>query len=286
MCKTVSALAERAANAGELDRDGLLKLVAEQQAECEKLQRMWEWLASDTSYEDLAELVDSAAYEHFKALGRTWPKYAMNFGDYARMLPLELERLRFLLAPFHGSEEDVSHAWIQTASGGSLYPLMPDPYEIKIEDIAAALSKICRFSGHLTKFYSVADHAIRVAEICEPELRFRALLHDSSEFATMDVPSPVKHAPVMWPYRRADKWLQKVIYLRFGITGDDPPELKQADRRLLATEARDLLRSHPSQWYLKYGEPLDTTIEPLTCEQAEAAFLETFYRYKPAELRI
>ena len=38
--------------------------------------------------------------------------------------------------------------WVQNYTGGKVYPLAPRPEGIKIQDIAAALSKVCRYSGH------------------------------------------------------------------------------------------------------------------------------------------
>jgi hypothetical protein len=42
--------------------------------------------------------------------------------------------------------------WIQLASGGRIHPLDPRPNEIYIEDIAHALSNLCRYGGH-SKFH-------------------------------------------------------------------------------------------------------------------------------------
>lgn len=46
--------------------------------------------------------------------------------------------------------------WIQTYTGVKFYPLDPVAEDIRIEDIAHALSMICRFNGHSKQFYSVA----------------------------------------------------------------------------------------------------------------------------------
>ena len=53
--------------------------------------------------------------------------------------------------------------WMQTHSGLRFYPLDPRPEDIRIEDIAHALPMICRFNGHCSRFYSVAEHSLNVA---------------------------------------------------------------------------------------------------------------------------
>jgi hypothetical protein len=64
--------------------------------------------------------------------------------------------------------------WIQTASGIKFYPLAPHPEDVTIEDIAHALSKMCRFNGHnghTSAFYSVAQHCGGAARGQTPFLR-------------------------------------------------------------------------------------------------------------------
>ena len=54
-------------------------------------------------------------------------------------------------------------SYITTVSGIHFYPLDPNPKDIDIEDIAHALSLICRANGHFKYFYSVAQHCIACA---------------------------------------------------------------------------------------------------------------------------
>ena len=54
--------------------------------------------------------------------------------------------------------------WIQVHSGGKFWPLDPRADEVRIGDIAHALSLICRFTGHTKSFYSVAQHSVLVAQ--------------------------------------------------------------------------------------------------------------------------
>lgn len=56
--------------------------------------------------------------------------------------------------------------WMQLASGQPFWPLDPRPEEIHIEDIAAALSKLCRYGGHCKRFYCpTPDQRILTADL-------------------------------------------------------------------------------------------------------------------------
>ena len=105
-------------------------------------------------------------------------------------------------------------SYITTVTGKHFYPLNPNPQDIDIDDIAHALSLICRANGHFKHFYSVAQHSIACAEEAiergySPEVILGCLLHDASEAYLCDVTRPVKkHIP---QYLRAEEKLQDVI---------------------------------------------------------------------------
>lgn len=83
-------------------------------------------------------------------------------------------------------------AWIQTFTGKK-FPLdKPDPALIDIEGIAHALSLLCRFNGHCTRFCSVAEHSVHVAREIDLDLAMEGLLHDAAEAYLGDVHSPLK----------------------------------------------------------------------------------------------
>ena len=52
---------------------------------------------------------------------------------------------------------------ITTYTGRHINPVNPDPDMICIEDIAHALSLICRGNGHVKTFFSVGQHCINCA---------------------------------------------------------------------------------------------------------------------------
>ena len=54
--------------------------------------------------------------------------------------------------------------YITTYTGKHFEPTNPNPELIRIEDIAHALSIICRGNGHVQYFYSVAQHSLACAK--------------------------------------------------------------------------------------------------------------------------
>lgn len=137
---------------------------------------------------------------------------------------------------------------IRTFTGKYVNPLNPDPDTICIEDIAHALSQICRFGGHLPYFYSVADHSLAVSYCLPDEHALAGLLHDASEAYLCDIPSPVKKQ--IPGYAEAEDRLMKVIAEKFGFPWPVPEVVKQVDRSALEEEWHGLMinKKCPSIW--------------------------------------
>lgn len=100
-------------------------------------------------------------------------------------------------------------------------PLEPVMEDIKIEDIAHALSLLCRANGHYSSFYSVAAHCINCYdEACarklSPRIQLACLLHDASESYISDITRPVKR--YLEEYLEIEKKLADAIYKKFLIT--------------------------------------------------------------------
>lgn len=109
---------------------------------------------------------------------------------------------------------------IQTASGIMFDPLNPKIEDIRIKDIAHALSNQCRFSGHTKRHYSVAEHSVYVSRYTRVGNELAGLLHDASEAYLLDIPSPIKQAPEFLFYRQAEKRLQDLIYKKYSVVPD------------------------------------------------------------------
>ena len=167
----------------------------------------------------------------------------------------------------------MSMDWIQTYRGIAMRPLDAAPETIDIRDIAHALSLQCRFNGHCRVFYSVADHSVHVSRIVPEAHALWGLLHDAAEAYVCDLPRPLKHQ--IPAYVEIEDRLLEVIVQRFGLSWPMPPEVREADDILLATEQRDMMEPPPAPWGLT-AQPLDAAIDPLDPAQAEAAFLQRY----------
>ena len=165
--------------------------------------------------------------------------------------------------------------WIQTWSGGLFYPLDPQPDEIHIEDIAHALSLICRFNGHCDRFYSVAQHSIIIACLASPENALWGLLHDAAECYVADMPRPVKRC--IPGYKKIELDVEAAVANRFGLPPVMPTEIKELDHAMLALEASQLMKVAPKDWYFPFPAPEGVKLENCWSPAfAEETFLSVF----------
>jgi hypothetical protein len=165
---------------------------------------------------------------------------------------------------------------ITTYSGVRFWPLLPNPDDILIEDIAHSLANQCRFAGHARVFYSVAEHSVRVSRLCRPEDAFWGLLHDAAEAFICDVPAPLKKLPEFEAYRAAECHLQQLIAVRFGLAPEQPASVSEADQAMLRIEMRDLLTAGFTG--RKKAEQPHSITKPWFPRIAEARFLSRFHR--------
>lgn len=164
-----------------------------------------------------------------------------------------------------------------TRSGEYVQPLYPWEWTPRIDDIAHALSNLCRFTGHTSSFYSVAEHSCRVSDLLPDELQLAGLLHDAAEAYLGDMATPLKaHTHIGAGYSSLERALDERLEEVFGVDLADP-RVKQADLILLATERRDLMPATMEEWKILRGvRPLEAPIFPWTPSQARVAFLSRF----------
>lgn len=152
---------------------------------------------------------------------------------------------------------------METNDGREINLLDPQPSAISIDSIANALSMQTRFNGHITRFYSVAEHSVLVSDLLlrgtgSYRLALAGLLHDASEAYMGDLISPVKHA---MGGRHAKRWkdvergLDTAICEALGLVPDKNiemwhgPDVKAADWHALKIEASALTKSQARGWH-------------------------------------
>ena len=132
--------------------------------------------------------------------------------------------------------------YITTYTGEDFNPIKPDVNKIHIEDIAHALSLMCRANGHFRSFYSIAQHCINCANEAKArgfsdKVQKACLLHDASEAYLSDITRPVKKH--LTKYLEIEKCLQDMIYLKFltsSLSEDELRLIEQIDHDMLICE--------------------------------------------------
>jgi hypothetical protein len=157
----------------------------------------------------------------------------------------------------------------------------PDPAEIHPDDIAHALSLLCRYNGHVDRFYSVAEHCILMSHAVPEEDALWALLHDATEAYVGDMIRPLKRS--MPEYRAAEDRVMAAIATHFGLVGPMPASVKDADNRILLTERAALMSAVPPRaWVQDALEPLPVEIVGMYPTHAEAAYHFRLYELTAA----
>jgi len=141
----------------------------------------------------------------------------------------------------------MSKSVIQLRSGRHFDLLNPHPEDVQIEDIAHALSNLCRFTGHCDQFYSVAQHSLLVSAIVPAEHALAGLLHDAVEAYIGDISTPLKRT-LDSSFVALEDLIQCTIAEKFGYVYPFSPEIKEADVVALSTEKRDLMGGWSFHW--------------------------------------
>lgn len=182
-----------------------------------------------------------------------------------------------------------------TASGRAFWALDPRPEDIHIEDIAAQLSRVCRFGGALKngawvdhsvacfpdkkwvpfEIYSVAQHCDLVSRNVPEEHALEGLLHDAAEAYIGDMVKPLK---VMIPeFKKIERRIMAAVRERFGLPQEESEFVKIADYRAVLTEHRDLQNDIGEvDWGVAKMEPWPEQIIPVLPSVARKMFMDRF----------
>jgi hypothetical protein len=163
--------------------------------------------------------------------------------------------------------------FIQTFKGGFFDFAMMHKHPLDIEDIAHALSQICRFGGHSREFYSVAQHSVYVSQLVSGDNKLAGLMHDAPEAYLGDMVSPLKRRMPEYKYHEGLLWA--TLAKQYGLPKELPEEVKAADLIMLAAEARDLMGYDATIWGIPPA-PESIRVVPWPSKVAEKHFLEAF----------
>jgi 5'-deoxynucleotidase YfbR-like HD superfamily hydrolase len=181
----------------------------------------------------------------------------------------------------------VKHAWTETFSGRKFEILNPKQESVTIEDIAHALSQVCRFGGHTKYFYSVAQHSYLGSFLVPEKDSLWFLLHDASEAYIGDMTTPMKHLTKAGEaYLPIEKRIMQVVCQKFNLAETQPPSVHAADVAMLHAEKEQLMGSVP--WDRKWGKlikPADVKIKELTPRKIEKLFLKRFRELQTAQTK-
>lgn len=134
---------------------------------------------------------------------------------------------------------------IEISSGVILDIASPNLHKVTVRDIYLSLSKLCRFNGHCSHFYSVADHSINCVLACrllglDFDTTRLALAHDFSEIILGDLPNPARQ--LLPDYCKLEQEIDKLFAIRFNLKGDYGL-MKSVDYAMAKEEASYLMPS-------------------------------------------
>lgn len=172
---------------------------------------------------------------------------------------------------------DDTGKWMQTYLGKAFwldYPSSNNGGNVSLVDVAHSLAMQCRFGGHSTIFYSVAEHSVLVSQAVPAEDAAWGLLHDATEAYLGDVVRPLKQ--LLPDYQRLEAAVETLICDRFGLTYRMPESVKDADTRVLLNERAAVMSPEPRPYEVdELGlEPLDVEVHGWSPTRAKRAFLE------------
>lgn len=174
--------------------------------------------------------------------------------------------------------------WMETLYGHYFYPSDPSANVYDIRDIAGALSKQCRYGGHCTKFYSVAEHCVHIAYNAPREVALEGLMHDASEAYLVDVPRAVKR--FLSDYKPLERQIETEIARKFGLLYNPdadgwawPEAIQKLDERILHNEKAQLMAASTKDWSIPHEPIADLRLPCWSPEIANARFLEAFHYF-------
>lgn len=186
---------------------------------------------------------------------------------------------------------------IVTSTGQYWSILSPHPNDVHIADLAAGLSRACRYSGQIKENVDglpVSEHSenILVAMERDGKIRYfedamKVLLHDGSEAFLGDKISPLKR--LIPDFKAIEKLNQNTIYQAFGVNDQSTTvtkaEIKEYDNRIRLNETAaaimdpaGIVERQMLQNETPGIQPLDIEVQGLDPRSARISFYKTVLR--------
>lgn len=145
---------------------------------------------------------------------------------------------------------------------------------VTVENVAASLSKMCRYVGNTHGFYSVAQHSVRMAEtfisLGNITAAIQSLFHDASESLISDFNRPVKR------YFETQTPIYKELEEKMTIT-----IFKKLDILYPILDCVDVVDKNQSAWELEFMFiNKDHFTDYWLPEKAEHMFIQTYNQIK------
>ena len=155
-----------------------------------------------------------------------------------------------------------------TASGVLIDLWNPDPDLIFVEDIAHGLAYNCRWNGHTSRYWSVAQHCCMMYDAAPAGQGLKYLFHDAEEAYWGDVIKPIKNILQQKCPEIVElmEQLRLIIYEKFQV---DPVDkgVKDLDLEMLRWEFENVVKG----------------VDPVffSPEQAKKAWLHRYKTIRP-----
>jgi len=168
--------------------------------------------------------------------------------------------------------------FIQTYTGKQFNFLDPSIDSIDLFDIAHALSNLCRYSGHVKEFYSVAEHCVILSEYVmlqtsDPAQALYALMHDASEAYLVDIPRPIKSH--LKGYIELEKQITDQVMKKFNLVHSSVADY--GDTNIIKDESVLL---HGNLSWVNMYDHLGVNLYLWTPKEAENEFLKMFSKLR------
>lgn len=161
-----------------------------------------------------------------------------------------------------------------------------------LDDLAYGLAFEARWGGQTIRarhggervFFSVAQHCVIMCDHAPEELKYAALCHEAAEFMCGDVLGPFKQ--ICPDFKAHEKRIEASMFHWLQVGPFDAVKLKAMDRRMMATERRDLTAWDGKDYWEYIGDtlPFDDEIVPVDCYTAALEFRSRFRQYAPYDV--